>query len=261
MNSLIETESRGLPADRRRSMRTAGLGAATLLLLSVAALAMLVTAVITLFRRRRLYCEAIAASTARAILRMWGVRFRVHQTEPFPESQTIYISNHTSTLDVFILIALMLPNTRFFMWGGTRKWVPMAVMGHLTGTFYTPSQTNRANRVKCFQRAERVLRRTGESVYLSPEGRRVTDGTIGPFNKGAFHLATNLKAPIVPLYIDTPQEINPGLGFSALPGIINVYRRPSIPTCEWKLDELEMNKNRVRQLYVQFERELREKKQ
>lgn len=260
MNSLVETESRDLPLDRRRPMRTALLGAATLSLLGVAALAMLGAAVITLFQRRRFYSETIATPMARVILRMWGVRATVHQTEPFPESQTIYISNHTSTLDVFIVTALGLPNTRFFMWGRTRKWVPMAVMGHLIGTFYTPSQTNRAKRVKCFQRAERVLRRTGESVYLSPEGRRVTDGTIGPFNKGAFHLATNLKAPIVPLYIDTPEEINPGLGFSALPGVVDVYVRPSIPTCEWKLDELEMNRERVRQLYVKFERELREKK-
>jgi 1-acyl-sn-glycerol-3-phosphate acyltransferase len=261
MNSLVEGESRGLPVDRRRRMRTVVLGTTTLSLLSLAAFAMLGVALITLFQRRRFYCEAIATPTARAILWMWGVRVMLHRNEPLSESQTIYISNHTSTLDVFILIALGLPNTRFFLWGGTRKWLPMALMGHLIGTFYTPSQTDRANRVKCFQRAERVLRRTGESVYLSPEGRRITDGTIGPFNKGAFHLATHLKAPIVPLYIDTPEEINPGLGFSTLPGIVNVYRTPSIPTCDWKLDELEINKERVMQLYVEFQRKLREKKQ
>ncbi len=57
-----------------------------------------------------------------------------------------------------------------------------------------------------------MLRRTGESVYLSPEGKRITDGTIGHFNKGAFHLATNLQVPILPFYIDIPPEIDPQMG-------------------------------------------------
>ena len=60
--------------------------------------------------------------------------------------------------------------------------------------------------MRCFQAAERVLRRTGDSVYLSPEGTRITGGTIGHFNKGTFHLATDLRVPIVPLFIDIPPE-------------------------------------------------------
>ena len=49
-----------------------------------------------------------------------------------------------------------------------------------------------------------ILRRTGQSVFLSPEGTRVRTGEIGPFNKGAFHLAGDLGAPLLPLYIAVP---------------------------------------------------------
>lgn len=259
MSSAIESEAGDLTGALRSggALRTGCLIAATLALMSVAAFAMLVVAAVTLFRKRRFYSEVLAAWLARIILKMWGVRVKFRQDQPFALGQTIYVSNHTSTLDVFILIALGLPNSRFFIFGGTRKWLPMAVIGHLIGTFFTPPQTRRADRVKCFERAERVLRRTGESVYLSPEGGRITTGQIGPFNKGAFHLATNLKVPIVPLFIDIPPDMDPGLGFAPLPGTVHVYMKAPIATSEWKLDDLESNKKRVRDFYIRMHHELR----
>ncbi|MFQ5580613.1 MAG: lysophospholipid acyltransferase family protein [Nitrospiria bacterium] len=229
---------------------------ATLILMTITAIVMLAVAVVTLFRARRFYAEVLAKWPARMVLWLWGIRFMVHQDEPFPEEQTVYISNHTSTLDVFILVALGLPNTRFFFWGGTRKWIPLTIICYLIGTFYTPSQKSRADRVRCFQTADRVLRRTGDSVYLSPEGVRVTTGEIGPFNKGAFHLATSLGVPMVPLYIKIPREINPGKGFVSLPGMTHVYVKPAIPTDDWKLEDLVKNKERVREYYLDLHQKL-----
>ena len=69
-----------------------------------------------LFRTRRLYAR-VATRTARAVLRLWGLRLVVHQDEPFPTGQVVYVSNHSSTIDLFVLVALGLPNTRFFLAG------------------------------------------------------------------------------------------------------------------------------------------------
>jgi 1-acyl-sn-glycerol-3-phosphate acyltransferase len=112
-------------------------------------------------------------------------------------------------------------------------------------------------RVRCFQHAERVLRRTGESVYLSPEGRRVTDGAIGHFNKGAFHLATNLRVPLLPLYIDIPPDVDPGRGHLVVPGTVEVHVLPEVPTEGWVLDDLLANKASVREAFVSFQEHLR----
>ena len=101
------------------------------------------------------------------------------------------------------------------------------------------------------------LRRTGESVYLSPEGRRITGGTIGHFNKGTFHLATNLQVPILPFYIDIPPEIDPQLGNQVVPGTVHVYVLPEISTKGWKLDDLLENKESVRDIFVRFQKQLR----
>ena len=227
------------------------------LLICMAALALIPIAMITLFRARRLYNQ-VATQSARAILQIWGIRVVIHMEHPFPAGQTIFISNHSSTLDSFVLPALGLPNTRFFLTGALRKWVPFGIITYLMGTFFTVPQNRRAERVRFFPRSERTLRRTRESAYLSPEGGRIATGEIGHFNKGAFHLATSLKAPIVPLYFQIPPEIDPGRGFNAKPGTMHVYVKPPIDTRNWRIEELEQNKEHVREMFVRWHRENRE---
>jgi len=227
------------------------------LLLCGTAVAMITVAVLTLFRKRRLYTEGMSRWLAKRILGLNGVKMVVHQERAISQGQTIYVANHTSTLDMFILLALGLPNTRYFLRGKYRRIIPLGIITYLMGTFFTPSQSQPAARVRCFQNAERVLRRTRDSVYLSPEGKRITDGKIGHFNKGTFHLATNLRVPIVPLFIDIPPEVNPGTGYGVMPGIVHVYVLPEIRTDDWRIEDLLKNKERVRDLYVCFQNELR----
>jgi 1-acyl-sn-glycerol-3-phosphate acyltransferase len=176
----------------------------------------------------------------------------VHGVAASPNRQTIYISNHTSTLDVFILIALALPRTRFFLSGFLRKMVPIGIIGTLIRIFWTVPQDYPAKRRAIFKRADRILRRTGDSVYLSPEGMRVTTGEIGAFNKGAFHLATSLHAQIVPIYIAIPRDIDPGMGYDAKPGATDVYILPPIDASSWQLADLDANRKAVRDLFVRI---------
>jgi 1-acyl-sn-glycerol-3-phosphate acyltransferase len=217
------------------------------LLVSALACVLVPIGVLTAFRARRLYA-AVAGWGARGVLRLYGIQIRVHQREPFPRTQTIYISNHTSTLDLFVLVALGLPNCRFFLSGFLRNYIPLGAIAWMMGTFFTVPQDRPAERVRIFQRAARVLHRTRESVYLSPEGGRITTGEIGHFNKGAFHLATVLHAPIVPLYFAIPPAIDPGRGYDARPGAIDIYVLPAIDTRDWTLDHLIENKESTRAL-------------
>jgi 1-acyl-sn-glycerol-3-phosphate acyltransferase len=228
----------------------------SLVTLSLAAVSMLLVALATLFRAQRFYREVMARWLGRTILRIWGIRVKVHQMEQFPEAQTIYLSNHPSTLDLFILISLGLPNTRFLM-SRYLSWIlPLGVISHLIGTFHTPRQKHPERRVRFFQAVERVLRRTGESVFLSPEGRRCPDG-VGRFNKGAFHLATHLGVPIVPMYIHTPPELTPGRGFDARPGVVDVFVKSPIITRDWRIEDLDRNRARVHEQFLEWEAEAR----
>jgi 1-acyl-sn-glycerol-3-phosphate acyltransferase len=240
----------------RARVRAVALATASGLLLSIAAALMLPLGAITLFRARRLYAR-IATTLARAILALYGVRIRMHNDRGFPRAQTVYISNHSSSLDLFILVAIGLPNCRFFLSGFLRKLVPLGIISWMMGTFFTVPQEFPEERRRIFTRAGQTLKRTRESVYLSPEGGRITDGTIGHFNKGAFHLATVLRAPIVPLYFHIPPEIDPGLGLDARPGTVDVYAMPPIYTTEWSEADVVQNKERVRDLFVRTHEEMR----
>ena len=226
------------------------------LLLTLTAAAMLPIGAVTLFRARRLYSR-IARVLCLAILGIHGVQIRLYADRPFPPSQAVYISNHTSTLDMFVLVALGFPNCRFFLSGFLRKILPLGVIASMMGTFFTVPQDRPEQRRRIFRRAAATLRRTGESVYLSPEGGRITTGEIGHFNKGAFHLATDLRVPIVPLYFAIPGEIDPGLGYDAKPGIVSVHMLPEIDTSNWTEENLPANRDRVRDLFVRVHEEMR----
>ena len=239
------------------TVRLVMLSTATIVLLTLVTIFMFIVACATGFQTQLWLREVMARWFGEAILSIWGIRVELHPDQPWPSTQVIYISNHTSTLDLFILLSLGLPNTRHFLFGNLRRVIPIGVIGYLIGVFWTCPQDQPANRVRCFQSAERVLRRTKESVYLSPEGERVTTGLIGHFNKGAFHLATNLRVPLVPLYIQIPRTVDPGKGFNARPGTVHVFIKPSIPTSDWTLETLESNREAVRNMFVALHEVLR----
>ena len=242
--------SSGAASDTSRWLsRPRVLGAIAALTVTAVACLLVPIGIATAFRARRLY-SAIARLTAEAVLLLYGIRVVVRSPRPFAREQTIYISNHTSTLDLFVLAALGLPRCRFFLSGFVRKYIPLGVVAWMMGTFFTVPQDRPEERRRIFANAERVLRRTGESVYLSPEGGRITSGEIGHFNKGAFHLATALHAPIVPLYFEIPRAIDPGRGFDARPGTVTVHVLPTIETRDWMLTELEGNVAAVRAIFV-----------
>jgi 1-acyl-sn-glycerol-3-phosphate acyltransferase len=226
------------------------------LLMTFTALLLLPIGVLTLFRWRRLYAR-VAQLLARGILRVHGVRVRLHGSTAFQHRQVVYISNHTSTLDLFVLVALGLPNCRFFLSGFLRKWIPLGFIAWMMGTFFTVPQDRPEERRRIFTRAGEELRKTGESVYLSPEGGRITTGQIGHFNKGAFHLATVLRAPIVPMYFHIPRAVDPGLGYRTGRGTVEVFVLPAIHTDGWQESEVVQNKENVRAMFVRTHEELR----
>ncbi len=231
--------------------------AATFVVMGLGALIMLAVALPSLFLARRLYSEVIGGALGSLVLRVWGIRFTLHYLAPLPARQVVFVSNHNSTLDVFTLIAIRLPRTRFFLGGWLKKFIPIWVVGAIIRIFWTVPQEYPEQRRRIFARAERILRRTGDSVYLSPEGKRIVSGDIGAFNRGAFHLATALQAPIVPIYFHIPPDVNPGLGVNARPGMLDVYFLPAIETSSWRVEHVDVNKERVRDLFVRVNTAMR----
>jgi putative phosphoserine phosphatase/1-acylglycerol-3-phosphate O-acyltransferase len=253
----VTTAAIGQPFKSARSrVRLVFQVSVAMLIICAGALFMLGVALLTGFRLRRLYSERIAAAIGKLVLRVFGVRFTVHGPRRLPEGQVVYISNHTSTIDLFVLVTLGLPNARYFLSGYLRKCLPLGLIGYVIGIFWTVPQAFPQRRREIFARAAKILKRTGDSVYLSPEGERITSGRIGKFNKGAFHLAADLHAPIVPLFLWIPRSMDPGKGLDARPGTLQVHIGSPVDTRTWRIDEVERYRDEMHAFYERWHAQL-----
>jgi 1-acyl-sn-glycerol-3-phosphate acyltransferase len=223
-----------------------------------------VTLVITFFnvisfgKARTFNHEVVAKVFCRWILYCLGVRVQFTDREKIRNicstENVVFIANHQSTLDVLVICAIGLPRCRFFLTGLDRENPSIALIWAAAaqlGTFFTCPQRFPEKRVEIFRRAAAVLKETGDNVFLTPEGVRSSTGEILKFNKGAFHLAKDLNRRVVPLYFQTPDEVNPGLGFRPGQGVVSVEMMEPIDSANWSLNSLESTAEEVRQIYIQ----------
>lgn len=234
--------------------------AATLGSLLFMTLIMPVFVVARLFLGRRVCAEWLGPWAAGVILRFFGISVDARFSLPLPERRVVYVSNHSSAVDILVLLRLSLPRARFFMKRGAWVVPPLAIIAMCVGTFFTVPQTYTNKRRRLFARACEKLQKTGDSVYLSPEGTRVTSGGVGPFNKGAFHLAAELQAPIVPLYIEVPRTENTGKSWVMKRTVVRVHQLPDIDTTSFRPETARKHADDVRQVFQTFEANLAAKK-
>ena len=123
---------------------------------------------LTLFQARDLTMRYLVRPGAWLTLRVMGVKIAFHGRDRIPDEPVVMIANHISSYDLFAVCALGLPRTRYFLSTYTYIHLPLTLIGLCTGTFYIRGQEDPESRIHCFQRASRILRRTGDSVFLTP---------------------------------------------------------------------------------------------
>ncbi|MBP6218532.1 MAG: 1-acyl-sn-glycerol-3-phosphate acyltransferase [Oligoflexales bacterium] len=218
-------------------------------ILTAGSLLVALISLLTFFQFRNFVMTYLVAPWCILVLRLIGIKVS-YKGPTFTAKQSVFICNHLSAFDIFVICSLGLPQCRYFLSVSTLKFLPLTFVGMCTGVFYVSEQADREKRVQEFKEACKALQKTGESVFLTPEGFRNREFSLQKFNKGAFHLATELKADIHCLLIDCPKECHPGLGFIASSGVIQVEHIGSFATGEWKLAQLDHNIASVRQQYL-----------
>ena len=145
-----------------------------------------------------------------------GVKFCLENRvgESF-ERPAVVISNHQSHLDLMCLMMLT-PRIVFL----TNDWVwhnPFYGMVIHRAEFYPVSNgiENNIDRL-------RSLYERGYSICVFPEGTRSADCNIQRFHKGAFYLAEQLGADILPVYLHGPGHVLPKRDFMLREGQITV---------------------------------------
>lgn len=180
-----------------------------------------------------------------------GIEFKVIQHGAPVPPPVIYTINHSSTLDIVTMIALGLPHIRF-----VAKWElqynPLFfIVGRLTGQIFIQRKKS-DHAVKALQKTYNRMKKNRLSIMVAPEGSRKHPGIIGPFKKGAFRMAIDLKFPIVPIYFEGNQELSLGGSLFARRGTINAHIHPPIDTTDWKLETIDEHMAELRAMYLNW---------
>ena len=164
------------------------------------------------FDTKRIYCHNFVSYWAGFYILInpwWKVtienRFRMDRNQAY-----IILSNHQSMLDALVLYQLHFP----FRWILKQELFRIPVVGWvLFLNKYIP--VVRGDKISADNMIGRAVEslREGISILIFPEGTRSTDGNIGEFREGAFKIALESKALLLPVIIDGAFDALPKNGF------------------------------------------------
>lgn len=92
--------------------------------------------------------------------------------------------------------------------------------------------------------------RAGLSIVLSPEGTRSPTPRLGPFKKGAFHIALQAQVPIIAMVMKGQNEVLWRGSQVMRPGTIEVVVLPPIDTSGWKISTMSKHTDEVRNKFL-----------
>jgi len=137
-------------------------------------------------------------SALRLVFRAFGLRVRLAGLERLDPARTyLFVFNHTNVLDHLILLA-HLPGYFVGLEATEAARIPVyGWAGRRWGQIRIDRGSPEAARHACRLVAERLA--SGTNVAVCPEGRHTRDGRLGEFKKGAFHIAVDSRATVVPI--------------------------------------------------------------
>ncbi|MEV6772900.1 HAD-IB family hydrolase [Nocardia sp. NPDC051030] len=200
-------------------------------------------------KERRQMADSMLTHAADSTLRGTGVRVRVTGAEntraPRP---AVFIFNHQSQFDIVVLAEVL--GTGFT--GIAKKEVTKnPIFGPLM-RFVEITFIDRADSKAAKAALEPVVEtlRGGLSVVIAPEGTRSLTPRLGPFKKGAFHIAIQAGVPIIPVVIRNAGEISWRNSAIVRKGVVDVAVLPPIDVSGWDPAHMDADVERVRELFA-----------
>jgi 1-acyl-sn-glycerol-3-phosphate acyltransferase len=134
-------------------------------------------------------------------VRAAGIRVRVEGMENVPPGEScIFLSNHVSNLDPPVLLPVIPGMTSVFLKKSLMK-IPLLGTAMRMGKFVPVTRGGSREEAAQSVAAAADALESGLHLTVFPEGTRSPNGKLLPFKKGAFFLAAETGAPMVPIVI------------------------------------------------------------
>ncbi len=164
-----------------------------------------------------------------------------------PEKSYIFVANHQSMFDIFLVYGYLNAKFKWIMKQEIRKTPLLGKacesMGHI---FVDRSSPMRAQ--KSLEEAKVRLLQGNNSIFLFPEGTRSANGKIGRFKRGAFTIARDLHFQIIPVTISGAYNVLPKKGWFITPGKITMTIHQPIDTSNLNEDNLNETIDQVKNI-------------
>ena len=161
----------------------------------------------------------------------------------------VFIFNHQSGVDAMLVAKLL---RRDFAGIAKRELRRVPLLGQVfefAGTvFIDRSDTQKA--IDALEPAVQALRE-GRSIAIAPEGTRSRTPRLGPFKKGAFHIAMQAGVPIVPIVFKNTLDVLPRGAIVMRPANVEAVVLPPIDTSAWTRDTLDAEIEAVRKKFLE----------
>ena len=224
---------------------------ALIIMLSVSIVIMAVGNLISLGRWQDATFRMTSYLFGRTGLALAGVRLDIRYHAAVPQQPVVYLFNHSSTLDLFVITALALPGVRYI---AKRElgYNPLFWMVAKLSSQIMIDRKDPRRAIVQMNKAYKFLRKRRFSLMLAPEGTRSRTGSILPFKSGAFHAAVELGYPIVPIYIEGAHALCPGKSLIAHPGRITVHFHQPVDPTGWSKKSIRKHADQMREQYLEW---------
>ena len=173
--------------------------------------------------------DRLGKFVCRRVTDLAGIRVRRHGLEQLqPGAAYVFCINHVSLLDLFVVFQSIPYFHRSFQ---DISHFKIPVYGGCVRVFgqIPVDRKNKALNRQAFARAVEMIH-SGDSFVVFPEGHRSRDGRLGSFYPGAFRLAIDAGAPVVPMAMRGLRNVCPSTDWRLRPGTVDVLFGEPIPT-------------------------------
>ena len=201
-------------------------------------------------RLRRAMARVYANVASGLVLRIIGCELDVAEPAPADVGPAIFVLNHASALDAFVLMAVWPPKACAV---GKKEviWYPFfGIAFWLAGNLFI-DRGDHEQAVEAMARLTRRVHAEGLNLWIAPEGTRQYSGRLGPFKKGFVHLALATRLPVRPIVIHDAHRIWPNRTFRLAPGTVRVEVLDAIPTDDWSADTVDEHVRQLRAVYAE----------